>query len=343
MKYRIALIIILICVIGISSVYGQEVTPDVTPVATVTQTSIPTIPPATSTLPSVPSLTNTIQPTVTPVNPTLSPTGIITAVPSTVTTISETATDTPPLTGTVSPVPIATEVEPTSIATLSTIAIPIMNWSPIFTDSLTTPRPDAWIINGQGWRYITPPDTSSGLELFDSATEILFNQPSLYDVGLEVWVDVKQGDANLVARANSVVRYEGRLTSDGQVILFRGNQLITSVAIMNFDTTQPHLFRLNAVNDLVWITVDNQVYIAWQDAVPLPPGQVGFSAGGTVDEAVPVGFTQATIYQPTEQVSVPTPVPTDLAISSPSEGVFTIPNPVILSSPMSFSLYQIMI
>jgi len=110
-------------------------------------------------------------------------------------------------------------------------------------------------------------------------------------------------------RQSEAGAYTAILALNGELALYRGDQVIGTAVLPALEVGSWHTIRLSAINNIVRVSIDGNEVIGTQDSIPLPPGS--FSIAG-------IGNTNSTLLVDDVSLSIPsgelqmtaTPLPT---------------------------------
>jgi hypothetical protein len=226
--------------------------------------------------------TATESPSLTPEPPTLTATDPA-VVTETLTATLEASlttslTDTPASTSTATALPVPSAAVPTVLENMNLAPeadiVYLEGMQLAITDTFEHASSSVLESWGQDIRsYQTNTDRGQGLR-FQSGIDPLplyFETGNLQDVIAQANFQLSSGVARLVVRHSGAGQYDVWLGADGQVILYRGTEIISKA------TTTPgewHLVQLSAVVNQVIVTIDGSQLISYTDPNPLPSGMV---------------------------------------------------------------------
>jgi len=302
---------ICLMVLSLPQIVAQDETPTITP----TETFIPTLPP-TETATELPS--ETPLPTVTPTplpsptetataseTPTQQPEATLTASPTSVTT--ETATVTEGASPTLGETATASATEATGTATETATATasatqqafePEPPLTLLFTDTFDTGSLILWNV-GTGWS-LTAHDNGQALQVVNSDEPTTFVHNTLHNAAVQAHFALNAGMFRLSLRQSDAGAYTAILALNGELALYRGNQVIGTAALAPIQAGTWHTLRLSAMNNILRVSVDGVEAIATQDATPLPPGTFSFAGMGNTTSTLCVD--DVTLWMPTSEL-----------------------------------------
>jgi hypothetical protein len=133
---------------------------------------------------------------------------------------------------------------------------------------------------GAGW-FMDVIDGNYSLTISGSNESAQLVRGDYFDVSAQVKVLIDIGSISLSVRQTVVGAYTVNLSQNGQLTLYRADQILQSTWVTNFDHTTWHILKLTASGSNVSVEIDGILYIYVEDIAPIPPGTVSLRADAT--------------------------------------------------------------
>jgi hypothetical protein len=211
-------------------------------------------------------------------------------VPSLTETLTETPTLAEPPSETTTETPTGEET-PTETATLTASpTLPLLPTepalTPLFDDNFDSGDLSRWTL-GAGWQLV-PSENGQALQVNGSDEPVTLIQSDLGDTAVQMSFLLNTGMVRLSLRQSEAGAYTILMDMNGQIVLYRGSQLLGSAAVNPIVVGEWRTIRLSAINDIIHAAIDGIEVIAVQDTSPLPPGTVSFGGVGMSQGALRV-------------------------------------------------------
>jgi hypothetical protein len=337
---RVAIVIFLLLALGVThslSPLRAQDQPTETPTETVvptdiptatdvpTETSLPTVTPTPLPLPTetatettVPTETATDQSSITPTL-SVTDTAIDTAVPTdgvsvTPSSTSETETATASATEATG---TATETATATASATQPAFEPEPPLTLLFTDTFDTGSLILWNV-GSGWS-LTPHDDGQALQAVNSDDATTFVHNTLNNAVVQARFAMNAGMMRLSVRQSEEGAYTAILAMNGELGLYRGDQIIGTATVTPSTPGTWRTLRLSAINNIVRVSLDDTEVVTVQDTTPLPPGTFSFAGVGNTNSTLSID--DVSLWIPSNEVAATatptltvTPTPTSIAV-----------------------------
>jgi hypothetical protein len=229
--------------------------------------------------------------------PSETPTEVIPVEPTTV------ASEIPP-----TPVEVTPIVEVTPDVTVPPTEIPSFPSETamqlVYSDGFASEMTSAWSL-GSTWSII-PYDVDYVLRGTGTESAELSVYENLYDVAVQARVLMRSGAVQLISRYNTETSsYSAELHADGQLYLYRAQEVLKVASLAPVNEGQWHTLRLSVIGDVIRVAVDGNEKIAFQDPMVLPPGKLALAGSNGADFLL----DDVQIFTPADQPPPPTTIP----------------------------------
>jgi Tol biopolymer transport system component len=144
----------------------------------------------------------------------------------------------------------------------------------LFSDNFDNSDLSAWTL-GANWA-LAPSEDGQALEITNSAEAAVLNLDSYFNVAAQAQFLFNTGSVRLTLRESEAGRYAAVLSIDGQVSLYRADELLVSAPVDSWLPDGWHTLRFSTMEDVLRVSVDGVEVIAVQNPEPLAAGSVSF-------------------------------------------------------------------
>lgn len=182
----------------------------------------------------------------------------------------------------------------------------------LFSDNFDAGDLSAWTL-GAGW-LLSPQETGQALQITNSAEAAVLNLDSYFNAAAQAQFLFNAGTVQITVRESETGRFTAALSIDGQVSLYRADELLGSASVDSWVPDGWHTLRLSAMEDVLRVSVDGTEVIAVQNPEPLATGSVSF-AGSDLGESVLL-VDNFELWVPLDEM------PTETLVEEPELAVF---------------------
>jgi hypothetical protein len=234
-------------------------------------------------------------------------------------TNTEALIETPPATQSVWPTETALVTTSIPVSTPTPTETPLLR-EPVLTEILVDNFDSGvspWWILGAGWSLVSS-GGGQALQSNNSELPLTFQYNTFYNVAAEARFLISVGSVQLSLRQSGAGRYTVTLDTNGQVILYRADQVLAS-SLSPATSGQWRTLRVSIMGGgVLRISVDGNEVIGIIDPAPLPPGTVAIAAQG--NNETPLLVDDFRLWLPTAELpSSPTEAPTAAPSETPTQ------------------------